>query len=91
MPVPPEELIFFGNVDDIVKEIDCKLNEIKKAKVRPILPFPETNEVGYDISVECKIRDSDQMTIRELYTTCGWNRVVFGPYTNGYTRILLTC
>jgi hypothetical protein len=31
VPVSPEELIFFGNVDDIVKEIDCALNEIKKS------------------------------------------------------------
>jgi hypothetical protein len=91
VPVSPEELIFFGNVDDIVKEIDCALNEIKKAKVQPVLISTQTHEVGYRISVECKIRDRDQTTIRKLYTDCGWDRIGFGPYTNGYTQILLIC
>ena len=91
MPVSPEELIFFGNVDDIVKEIDCALNEIKKAKVQPVLISTHTHEVGYRISVECKIRDRDQTTIRKLYTDCGWDRIVFGPHINGYTQILLIC
>ena len=91
MPVSPEGMIFFGNVDDIVKEIDCALNEIKKAKVQPVLISTHTHEVGYRISVECKIRDRDQTTIRKLYTDCGWDRIGFGPYTNGYTQILLIC
>ena len=91
MPVSPEELIFFGNADDIVREIDCALNQIKKAKVPPVLISTQTNEVGYRISVECKIKDQDQTTIRELYVGCGWDRIVFGPYTNGYTQIVLIC
>ena len=89
MPVSPEELIFFGNADDIVKKIDCALNEIKKAKVQPVLISTHTNEVGYNISVECKIKDKDQTTIRKLYTDCGWVRIGFGPYVNGYTQIVL--
>ena len=91
MPVSPEELIFFGNVDDIVKKIDCALNELKKANVQPVLISTHTNEVGYRISVECKIKDRDQTTIRKLYTDCGWDRIGFGAYTNGYTQILLIC
>ena len=63
MPVSPEELIFFGNADDIVREIDCALNQIKKAKVPPVLISTQTNEVGYRISVECKIKDQDQTPI----------------------------
>lgn len=91
MPVPPEELIFFGNVDNIVEEIDCALKEIKKARAHPVLISAQTHEVGYKISVECKIRDRDQAIIRKLYTDCGWERVGFGPYSNGYTQILLIC
>ena len=44
-----------------------------------------------DGSVECKIRDKDQTTIRKLYTDCGWDRIEFGPYINGYTQIALIC
>ena len=91
MPVPPEELIFFGSADNIVKEIDCALSQLKKAKIQPVLISTQTHEVGYRISVECKIKDRDQTTIRELYTACGWGRIGFGPYTNGYTQILLIC
>ena len=91
MPVSPEELISFGDVNNIVKEIDCALSQIKKAKVHPVLISTQTHEVGYKISVECKIKDRDQTTIRKLYTDCGWSRIGFGPYINGYTQILLIC
>ena len=91
MPVPPEELIFFGSVEGIVKEIDCALSQFKKANVHPVLISTQTHEVGYKISIECKIKDRDQMTIRKLYTDCGWCRIGFGPYVNGYTQILLIC
>ena len=90
MPVSPNGMNFYGNIDEIVSEIDRQLQNIKERRT-PAVYIEQENLFVYRISIRFRITLSTEEGIKRIYKNAGWQTVSVVSGTRSGTSVVTLC